>query len=98
MRFPIFIYYCYNFLYTAITDLEVRYTSVIRLGYESVIGLGYRTRLRCQNMSDVIDQFSLIAYGRMFTPDWEDVLKFSYHMLLHDQTCFPVWKMLPVSY
>ena len=26
-------------------------------------------------MSDVI-QFPLIAYGRMFTPDWEDVLNF----------------------
>ena len=45
--------------------------SVIRLG--SVIALG---RLRFQNMSDVIVQFPLIAYGRMFTPDWEDVLNF----------------------
>ena len=27
-------------------------------------------------MSDVIDQFPLIAYGRMFTPDWEDVSNF----------------------
>jgi len=58
------------------------YTSVIGIGYrlsESVIGLGSLIglgRLRCQNMSDVIVQFPLIAYGRMFTPDWEDVLNF----------------------
>ena len=53
------------------SDIHRLSESVIGLG--SIIGLG---RLRCQNMSDVIVQFPLIAYGRMFTPDWEDVLNF----------------------
>jgi hypothetical protein len=29
----------------------------------------------------------------MFTPDWADVLSYL-GMLLHDQTCFPVWKLV----
>jgi hypothetical protein len=40
-------------------------------------------------MSDVIVQFPLIAYGRMFTPDWEHVLNF------HIICCMiRVWKLV----
>jgi hypothetical protein len=49
--------------------------SVIEIGYrlsESVIG----NRLSDSAKRDVIVQFPLIAYGRMFTPDWADVLNF----------------------
>jgi hypothetical protein len=68
------------------SDIHRLSESVIGLG--SLIGLG---RLRCYV------QFPLIAYGRMFTPDWEDVLNFSYRMLLHDQTCFLLKELVECS-
>jgi hypothetical protein len=50
-------------------------------GHTSLIGLDSAATVSwstedCHRPSDVIVQFPLIAYGRMFTPDWAHVLNF----------------------